>query len=215
VLSVVFEFVSAERAERAAHELGRKGFRAHAQRDGDAGLVIVSFAGTEEPAGGFRGLVEFLGGTYRGSANLESAESESGPSWRPRMVELASPRDLGEDERSFLDFMLEHPESVAALREQARAVKVVSVCDCGCRSIGVGTDDSCPRAHPDPRMDTYWRDDYFTIEAQGTSKSGNDVVLVLHVMDGRMIELEIWDGPTEPDGRSRGEVPELATLRYG
>jgi hypothetical protein len=33
-------------------------------------------------------------------------------------------------------------------------------------------------------------------------------------IEGRMVELEIWDGPSYPGGRSQGEVPVLSTLRY-
>jgi len=35
----------------------------------------------------------------------------------------------------------------------------------------------------------------------------------LHVVSGRLIELEIWDA-WDSDRESKGELPELATLRH-
>jgi len=73
---------------------------------------------------------------------------------------------------------------------------------------------SAPSARPGPRTETFGRDDYFVLGAEGVSAEGNPVVLTLHVMEGRMIELEIWDGAEQASGKSAGEVPELASLRH-
>jgi hypothetical protein len=90
---------------------------------------------------------------------------------------------------------------------------VISVCDCGCRSVALRPDAAFPDA-PYTAEDSYiGRDDYIGLTADGVSAAGTNVEVTLHVIFGRVTELEIWDGSTT-GGESRGELPDVATLRY-
>jgi hypothetical protein len=86
----------------------------------------------------------------------------------------------------------------------------VSACNCGCRSIGLEITSPAPPAPtpPDATLDYH-----FAFGAYGTSRAGNLVAVNVHVLHGRLSELEIWDGGDRPFG-STGETPELNTLEY-
>lgn len=157
-----------------------------------------------------RAIAGALGGGYQGKAHFEPEPERPAP----KMVKLDQPRQLSEDERTYLDFMLTHPGSVAELDTQAQSVQVVSECDCGCRSIGLEPAVSAPHAKPGPETETFGRDDYFLLVTEGQSLEGNRVQLLLHVLEGRMVELEIWDGAGRSSGMSRGETPEFETLEH-
>jgi hypothetical protein len=120
------------------------------------------------------------------------------------MIDLDEARQLSRAERTLLDFILESPDVTAELRAQGASALVVSTCECGCRSIGLQPAD----AAPDPRGDAA-----FALTADGVTPTGREIELTLHVVFGRMSELEIWDG-SDGQGESRGELPDLATLRY-
>jgi hypothetical protein len=215
MLFLVVAFPTSERAERAGAELVRNGFDAKIAGSDDEPTIVVRVPADSEPAVAedhVRGLTRSFGGRYRGKASLTS-EAEGGRV--PKMVGLDPPRELTADERAYLDFMLTHPGSVSELRTQGESVSVISECDCGCRSIGLEPALSAPPAQPGKAAETFGRDDYFVLSNRGRSAQGNDVALILHVIEGRMVELEIWDAAERPSGKSRGEVPELATLRHG
>jgi hypothetical protein len=129
----------------------------------------------------------------------------------PKMVELDAPRPLKWDERALLDFLLDHPIARDELRAQAERAEVVSECDCGCRSVGLEPHAAAPSARYTAEDSVYGRDDYIGIRARGRSEAGTEIEVTLHVVHGRMAELEIWDG-AQTGGRSRGELPELDSL---
>src|SRR5262245_58508108 len=123
----------------------------------------------------------------------------------PKLVDLSAPRPLSADERRLLDFLLDGHGVHDELRAQADSVEVVSVCDCGCRSVGVRPGSNAPDVPYTAKRP------YFGLTAHGRSATATDVGVTLHVVSGRMTELEIWDGFLTD---SQGELPDLATLRH-
>ena len=129
------------------------------------------------------------------------------------MIDLSEPRNLSAEERVLLDFILAGPNVRPELRAQGDSAEAVFVCDCGCRSVGLRPDPAVPDA-PYTAKDSYvGSDTYIGLTADGLSAEGTDVEVTLHVISGRMTELEIWDG-SDRGGESRGELPDIATLRY-
>jgi hypothetical protein len=123
----------------------------------------------------------------------------------PQLVGLKEPRPLSRVERTLIDFVLDGPDVSSELRAQGASAVVVSACDCGCRSIGLEPARDAPSAEA--------RNGAYELGADGTSSAGGDVEVTLHVVLGRITELEIWDGAFT-DGKSRGELPEIRTLQY-
>jgi len=130
--------------------------------------------------------------------------------WPAALVELVAARPLSADERALLDFLLQHPRAPDELGAQAADVRVVSECNCGCHSVGLKANRSAPPA-PRPDDETSSLDCYFAFGAMGQSADGLDVAVNLHVVEGYMVELEIWDGSDRPFG-SPGAMPELQSL---
>jgi hypothetical protein len=120
-----------------------------------------------------------------------------------QMVPLDAPRPLTDFERDVLEFMLDHPDAPSELRTQAEGARVISTCDCGCRSIGILPRDGSP---PTPGEGPGY------VQALGKSAAGRDVEVILQFPWRTMVELEIWDGML--GGGSRGDVPVLSTLRH-
>jgi hypothetical protein len=121
-----------------------------------------------------------------------------------QLVELKEPWPLSRVERTLLDFVLDGPNGSPELRAQGVSAVVVSACDCGCKSIGLEPAEDAPDA--DAGNGAYG------LTADGNSSTGVDVKVTLHVVFGRMTELEIWDGSMR-DGDSQGELPDVSTLR--
>lgn len=212
---LVFEFSTPEQAEHAVEELARNGFETTLAGSAEdvptaVAMILADSEHMRRTQRRARAIAGDLGGRYQGKAHFEPEPERPAP----KMVKLDQPRQLSEDERTYLDFMLTHPGSVAELDTQAQSVQVVSECDCGCRSIGLEPAASAPPAEAGPESETFGRDDYFLLEAEGESLEGNRVELFLHVVEGRMVELEIWDGAERTSGMSRGETPEFETLEH-
>ena len=131
----------------------------------------------------------------------------------PQMIDLSEPRDLNAVERVLLDFILDGPDVRPELRAQGDSAEVVSVCDCGCRSVGLRPDPALPDAPYTAEDSSVDSDDYIGLTADGVSTAGTDVEVTLHVIFGRMTELEIWDG-SDRGGESRCELPGVATLEH-
>jgi hypothetical protein len=121
----------------------------------------------------------------------------------PQLVDLKEPRPLNRFERTVLDFVLDGPNGSPELRAQGASAVVVSACDCGCKSVGLEPTQDTPDA--DAGNGAYG------LTADGTSSTGVDVEVTLHVIFGRLTELEVWDGALL-DGESRGELPDVETL---
>jgi hypothetical protein len=116
---------------------------------------------------------------------------------------MKEPRPLNRVERTLLDFVLDGRDASPELRAQGATAVVVSACDCGCRSVGLEAARDAPEAEV--------RTGAYGLTSDGTSPTGLDVEVTLHVVSGRIYELEIWDGAAL-DGKSRGELPQVETL---
>jgi hypothetical protein len=119
---------------------------------------------------------------------------------------------MSSNERALLDFLLSGPLGREELRTQAETAQVISHCDCGCRSIILQTDEATSTAHFADDELPYGRADAIPITAWGVSDSGTEIEVTLHVIFGRMHELEIWDG--WDSGKSKGEFPDPETLQW-
>jgi hypothetical protein len=96
-------------------------------------------------------------------------------------------------------FLLAGPVGPVDLRNQTATAKVVATCSCGCASVWLGVADDAPRATFDPGP-TGARVDWVRIGAvQNMGSSAIEVTL--HIVDGRLYELEIWTG--QYGGRAR------------
>jgi len=100
-----------------------------------------------------------------------------------------APRPLTREERATLEFLLHDaiPE-VDVLRTQSAGTMVVSGCDCGCATIDLEVPPDAPLWEPNERVGR--------IAAKAFSHVGSPPhhgELLLHVLDGRLAELEIVD----------------------
>jgi hypothetical protein len=102
---------------------------------------------------------------------------------------LAEPRPLEARERALLDLLLAGPLGREALRHQAATAQVSEACSCGCPSVWLEVDRAVPvavfRADESPSGRADW--------VPLTARAG-DVDVTLHVVGGRLAELEVWAG---------------------
>jgi hypothetical protein len=117
------------------------------------------------------------------------------------MVPLAEPRPPTPAEAAVLTALVAHTGN-AALRAQVDSVTVVSTCSCGCASVGLRTDGPPLSTVDMLALSGLGRDDWFGVRA---SHDGVDVVV--HVLSGRLGELEVYAG----DGIA-APLPEPARL---
>jgi hypothetical protein len=128
----------------------------------------------------------------------------------PRAVPLVEPRRLSAAERALVEWFVDGPVSSPALRAQVAAASVVATCSCGCPSVHL----EVPAPFPAARLD---RDDPdvrtggdASFRADATSSDGRALEVILHVLAGRLVELEIWAGSFGGDPRT--ELPQICTL---
>ncbi|MFI5910748.1 hypothetical protein [Dactylosporangium sp. NPDC051541] len=94
-----------------------------------------------------------------------------------KLVRIPQPRPLTPGERRALTALVEHADR-PGLRAQLASAQVIGKCDCGCASVQLSTTG--------PKLpDTEW----LSVNATG---DGADVVL--HVIEGRLHELECYAG---------------------
>jgi hypothetical protein len=110
-------------------------------------------------------------------------------------VPLREPRRLTPKEREVLDFLLAGPLGRGELRDQARTAHVAAVCSCGCPSVWLEVDPATPSARFLPDESTYGRSDAVDITAVQRKSRGSTEV-TLHVVNGRLYELEIGPAAT-------------------
>ena len=108
-------------------------------------------------------------------------------------VPLEEPRALTARERAILDFLASGPLGQEALRAQAEAAMVVSECSRGCPSVWLAIDEAAPDAVFTPELEPHGSAEYFRISAY-QEKARGETEAALHVVDGRITELEIWAG---------------------
>jgi len=79
------------------------------------------------------------------------------------------------------------------LIDQAADAAVVGECTCGCSSLRLSTQAAQLPVETTIRLFDTGRPDYFAVSSGGRGPDG-DVSVVLHVLDGRLHELEIFAG---------------------
>jgi hypothetical protein len=120
------------------------------------------------------------------------------------MVPLAEPRALTAAERALLEALVGRAGH-AGLRAQADTAIVDSVCSCGCPSVGLRAGGPALSAEDMLAFSGHGRDDVFGIHAH---HDGVDVVV--HVLTGRLDELEVYAGDGEtPDLPSPGDLADV------
>lgn len=108
-------------------------------------------------------------------------------------VPLSEPRPLTPKERALIEFVLNGPLGRDELRKQAKTARVAGVCSCGCSSVWLDVDPQTPAAQFRPDETTSSRTDWVPLSAY-QRKAKWPVEVTLHVVQGRLHELEIWDG---------------------
>jgi len=107
----------------------------------------------------------------------------------PTLVDLPSPRALSDAERALATRLAAFAD-VPGLSEQVATACVVSVCDCGCASVGLRTEAPAVPEAVVTQVSSTGRDDYFAVYAS----AGPQVSVVLHILSGSIGELEIFAG---------------------
>ena len=123
-------------------------------------------------------------------------------------VPLPKPRRFTARERALVELLLDGPLGRDELRDQARTAQVTGVCTCGCPSVWLEVDPAAPSAQFSPAESPYGSAEAVDITAVQRKKRGTTEV-TLHVVNGRMFELEIWAG----DYGVRPRI-DLAKLEY-
>lgn len=96
----------------------------------------------------------------------------------PRLEPLSNSRGVTADEMTVLRRILELHGGPRPVSDELR---VVSECNCGCSSVGL--DDRVPRSAQGHEA---WR------------ATDGSLELILHELDGRLVELEVWSGQPGP-----------------
>jgi len=123
------------------------------------------------------------------------------------MVPLAEPRALHPAERVLLDALVGRTGH-AGLREQARSAVVGGTCSCGCPSVSLRVAGPALSTEDMLRFSDHGRDDVFGVHAH---TAGARVEVVVHVLSGRIDELEIYAGDAaEPDLPSPEDLAHVA-----
>ena len=106
--------------------------------------------------------------------------SEDEPSGPPIFRELLRPRPLSTAEQRVLSWLAAAagPDAIA----QATDVTVVGECACGCSSVRLSPSTSIRRESV-----------HSAVDAHGLGPDGHIVNVVLHLFDGRLHELEVFD----------------------
>lgn len=116
-------------------------------------------------------------------------------------VEIAEGRDLTQDERELVLWLLEHgTDSAKLLLNQLSIARVCSRCGCGCASIDFVIDEIVPDCSLPMKIvsDYEWRDEH-----------GNMLGAFVFSRNGRLSGLDLWsiDGNTLPT-----YLPDVARL---
>ncbi len=108
--------------------------------------------------------------------------------WR----ELDAPRAPSKSEHRVLT-ALANAVGEPLLDDQVSSVVVDAVCRCGCSSVRLRSDRQAVPAETVTRLSGTARADYLTVEAFGCEPDHQAVNVVLHVIGGRVGELEVFD----------------------
>lgn len=108
--------------------------------------------------------------------------------WR----DLDAPRVPSEPEHRLLTTLAAAVDE-RLLHDQLSAVVVTAVCRCGCSSVRLRSEQQPIPAERVAELSGKGRDDYFAVAATGRGPTTTSVDVVLHVMKGRVGELEVFD----------------------
>jgi hypothetical protein len=128
----------------------------------------------------------------------------------PESVPLAQPRPLTSHERALVDWFVDGPVNSPEMRAQADAASVVATCSCGCPSVDLEVPPGVPAAPLNSDDPDVRNSEDASFIARATSPDGREVNVILHVIAGRLVELEIWAGMYGGDRRT--ELPDVSTL---
>ena len=117
-------------------------------------------------------------------------------------------RAIKPEEWEILEFLLtKRFQGRDELRRQLDGVRVTGPsCGCGCDSVGLSVDRSFAPAPVEERVPT---------DAFGRDPGGNVVGVMLHVIDGYMVDLEFYSAEADEFGRPTMESLELAEWSEG
>ena len=76
---------------------------------------------------------------------------------------------------------------------QVAGAAVVGECSCGCSSVQLFTLAAPPPAATTSRLSSTGRADVVAVSSSGRNSDGHVICLVLHVVEGRPHELEVFD----------------------
>lgn len=108
--------------------------------------------------------------------------------WR----DLDAPRAPAESEHRVLTG-LANAVGEPLVDDQVSSVVVDAVCRCGCSSVRLRSTRRAIPAETVTRLSRTGRADYLAVEAFGREPDHQDVNVVLHLMSGRVRELEVFD----------------------
>jgi hypothetical protein len=119
-------------------------------------------------------------------------------------------RELTEDERATLDFLLsvDFPDR-EAFREQARTIRADAVCDCGCASVRLVVDERLPRAGEGHS--------YAIVDSSGRPAPDRAPAdLTLFAKDGRLFCMDVtaYDAPPHPPWNPFPPLGTFSSPRY-
>src|SRR4051794_20519 len=106
-------------------------------------------------------------------------------------VELDEPRALTAEERDLLTYLGGGPLGKPGIEAQTEAARVVAECGCGCASVWLGVDQSMPSVTFVSEDTPDGHTDHVALTARSVSYEAD---VVLHVVKGRLFELEVWAG---------------------
>ncbi len=122
-----------------------------------------------------------------------SRDDESVQVGEPVWEDLDTPRALSGDERRLLTGLAAVVDDPLLLQQAGRAV-VAAVCRCGCSSVRLCSDGPRVPAVRVAQLSSRQRPDYFCVDAVGRDANRATAQVVLHVVEGRIHELEVCAG---------------------
>ena len=115
----------------------------------------------------------------------------------PVWEDLENPRGLSRDERRLLTALtaaLDEP----LLQRQVETAMVTALCRCGCPSVRLTSEPPPVPEAGVAQLSENHRPDYLHVEALGRGLNQATVQVILHVVDGRIDELEVFAGEGVP-----------------
>jgi hypothetical protein len=114
---------------------------------------------------------------------------------------IPGPRQLSDDERTLIEWLLRHGEVGASdYLQQLPYTLVASQCDCGCPTIGLTVSANAPRISQPTGIIT---------DVRAVPPEGGDVGMMVHAADGYLKELEVYPIGETP---AKFSLPHIDTI---